>query len=302
MEGTDVSTESSVRAPDVLDDMHVDVRVGQRWNWRQFCSFVGSSGLVVVAYLDPGNLESDLQIGALSTPDAPNAAHKFLWVLLLATFCGWILQGMSVHTGIYSGTDLCSLTRIRYPRWVSVTMWLVVEIAILSADIQALIGTGMGINGLTGIPLGKSTAIGFVLTFAVFCTKVGIKPLEWIFFCLLLATGSIFISAAVVSRPDVGDVILGSVLPVLPRRNVFQAIGLMGSLLMPHTILVQSALVNSRHYLSECPFEQTRQRSVVASYVNAENAFGLTCSFLVNAAVLLVFSAAAAKTSQEHGG
>ena len=286
----------------MLDDMHVDVSVGSRWNWRQFCSFVGSSGLVVVAYLDPGNLESDLQIGALSTPGVPGTAFKFLWVLLLATFCGWILQGMSVHVGIYSGTDLCSLTRIRYPRWVSITMWLVAEVAILSADIQAMIGTGLGINSLTGIPLGKSTTIGFFLSFAVFCTKVGIKPLEWIFFCLLLATGSIFISAAVVSRPAMGDVILGAVLPVLPRQYTFQAIGLMGSLLMPHTILVQSALVNSRHYLSECPYEQNRQRSVVASYINAENAFGLTCAFLVNAAVLLVFSAAAAKTSQQHGG
>lgn len=299
MQATELASISSAGG-DVLDDMHVDVRVGPRWKWRQFASFVGSSGLVIVAYLDPGNLESDLQIGALSTSGDPTYSFRFLWILLCATACGWVLQSAAVHVGVFSGLDICSLTRLRYPRFVSVCLWVLSELAILSADIQALIGAGLGLHVLSGLSVGASTFLAFILSFAIFFTKFGLKPLEVTFFVLLLATASVFVWAALESNPTWSLVLKGCVVPVLPHEHLFQAVGLVGSLLMPHTVLVQSALVNSRHYEADCPYERERQHQVVSAYANAENAFGLFASFLVNASVVLAFAAAASKHSAEQ--
>lgn len=43
-----------------------------------------------IAYLDPGNIESDLQSGAI-------AKYKLLWVLLGATILGLLMQRLSAR-------------------------------------------------------------------------------------------------------------------------------------------------------------------------------------------------------------
>lgn len=43
-----------------------------------------------IAYLDPGNIESDLQSGVA-------AKYKLLWVLLWATVLGLVMQRLSMR-------------------------------------------------------------------------------------------------------------------------------------------------------------------------------------------------------------
>ncbi|KAK9270140.1 hypothetical protein L1049_025716 [Liquidambar formosana] len=47
----------------------------QKPGWRKFLSYLGSGFLVSMAYIDPGNLETDLQAGA-------NHGFELLWVVL----------------------------------------------------------------------------------------------------------------------------------------------------------------------------------------------------------------------------
>jgi hypothetical protein len=53
---------------------------GASWTFspRRFLKFVGPGLLMSIAYVDPGNLESDLQVGA-------KAGYRLLWVLLWST-------------------------------------------------------------------------------------------------------------------------------------------------------------------------------------------------------------------------
>lgn len=55
-----------------------------------------------IAYLDPGNIESDLQSGA-------QAAYKLLWVLLSAHIIGMLLQRMSARLGVVSGKHMAEV-------------------------------------------------------------------------------------------------------------------------------------------------------------------------------------------------
>lgn len=58
-----------------------------------------------IAYLDPGNIESDLQSGVI-------AEYKLLWVLLWATVLGMVLQRLSARLGVVSGKHLAEVFKL----------------------------------------------------------------------------------------------------------------------------------------------------------------------------------------------
>lgn len=47
-----------------------------------------------IAYLDPGNIESDLQSGTV-------AQYKLLWILLSATILGLVMQMLATKLGMF---------------------------------------------------------------------------------------------------------------------------------------------------------------------------------------------------------
>ena len=97
-----------------------------------------SSYLVSIAYLDPGNIESDLQSGAI-------AEYKLLWVLLWATVLGMMMQRLSARLGVVTGKHLAEICHDKYPFVPRIILWIMVEIAIIGSDMQEVIGTAIAI-------------------------------------------------------------------------------------------------------------------------------------------------------------
>lgn len=62
----------------------------QGFSFRKLWAFTGPGFLMSIAYLDPGNIESDLQSGSV-------AKYKLLWVLLTATILGLVVQRLSAR-------------------------------------------------------------------------------------------------------------------------------------------------------------------------------------------------------------
>ncbi|PNI33219.1 SLC11A2 isoform 21, partial [Pan troglodytes] len=85
-----------------------------------------------IAYLDPGNIESDLQSGAV-------AGFKLLWILLLATLVGLLLQRLAARLGVVTGLHLAEVCHRQYPKVPRVILWLMVELAIIGSDMQEVI-------------------------------------------------------------------------------------------------------------------------------------------------------------------
>src|SRR3546814_14861313 len=92
-----------------------------------------------IAYLDPGNLEADLQVGAYT-------GTSLIWVLFLATAMGLILQTLAARLGVDTGKHLAQVCRENYSRPTSITLWLMTEIAIIGADIQEVLGSAIGLR------------------------------------------------------------------------------------------------------------------------------------------------------------
>jgi hypothetical protein len=101
------------------------------FSFRKLWAFTGPGFLMSIAYLDPGNIESDLQAGAV-------AEYKLLWVLMWSTFMGLILQVLSARLGVVTGRHLAEVCHDQYPLVPRIFLWLCMELAIIGSDIQVV--------------------------------------------------------------------------------------------------------------------------------------------------------------------
>ena len=79
-----------------------------KFSFRKLWAFTGPGFLMCIAYLDPGNIESDLQQGTV-------AKYNLLWVLLWSTFLGFCLQSLSARLGCVTGMNLSEHCRDQLP-------------------------------------------------------------------------------------------------------------------------------------------------------------------------------------------
>lgn len=109
---------------------------------RKLWAFTGPGFLMSIAFLDPGNIESDLQAGAV-------AEFKLLWVLLWATVLGLLCQRLAARLGVVTGKDLGEICHLYYPKVPRILLWLTIELAIVGSDMQEVIGTAISFNLLS---------------------------------------------------------------------------------------------------------------------------------------------------------
>ncbi|XP_058432364.1 natural resistance-associated macrophage protein 2 isoform X3 [Marmota monax] len=147
------------------------------FSFRKLWAFTGPGFLMSIAYLDPGNIESDLQSGAV-------AGFKLLWVLLLATIVGLLLQRLAARLGVVTGLHLAEVCHRQYPKVPRIILWLMVELAIIGSDMQEVIGSAIAINLLSvgRVPLWGGVLITIADTFVfLFLDKYGLRKLEAFF-------------------------------------------------------------------------------------------------------------------------
>lgn len=112
------------------------------FSWRKLWLFTGPGFLMSIAFLDPGNLEGDLQAGAI-------AGYSLLWLLMWATAMGLLIQMLSARVGVATGRHLAELCRDEYPTWARYVLWSMAELALIGADIQEVIGSAIAIQILS---------------------------------------------------------------------------------------------------------------------------------------------------------
>ncbi|GFS50359.1 natural resistance-associated macrophage protein 2 [Trichonephila inaurata madagascariensis] len=100
-----------------------------RFNFKKLWAFTGPGFLMSIAYLDPGNIESDLQSGAI-------ASYHLLWVLMWATALGLLMQRLAARLGVVTGLHLAEVCQRRFPPVPRYLLWIMVEIAIVGSDMQ----------------------------------------------------------------------------------------------------------------------------------------------------------------------
>ncbi|KAM8868543.1 natural resistance-associated macrophage protein 2-like [Synchiropus picturatus] len=261
--------------------------VNQVFSFRKLWAFTGPGFLMSIAYLDPGNIESDLQSGA-------KAGFKLLWVLLGATIIGLLLQRMAARLGVVTGMHLAEVCNRQYPTVPRIILWLMVELAIIGSDMQEVIGCAIALNLLSVgcIPLWAGVLITITDTFVfLFLDKYGLRKLEAFFGFLITVMALSFGYEYVLVAPDQGQVLKGMFLPYCANCGpvqLEQAVGIVGAVIMPHNIYLHSALVKSR----EIDRKDKKEVKEANKYFFIESTIALFISFLINVFVVAVFAQA----------
>eukprot|EP00057_Strongylocentrotus_purpuratus_P030494 XP_781841.3 PREDICTED: natural resistance-associated macrophage protein 2 isoform X2 [Strongylocentrotus purpuratus] len=255
------------------------------FSFRKLWAFTGPGFLMSIAYLDPGNIESDLQSGFI-------ANFNLLWVLMFATLLGLLLQRLAARLGVVTGLHLAEVCYREYPKYPRIFLWIMVEIAIIGSDMQEVIGTAIAFYLLSNgkIPLYAGVLITITDTFVfLFLDKYGLRKLEAFFASLIIVMAFTFGYEYVAAAPDQGQVMKGLFVPSCGdcgEQVILQAVGVIGAIIMPHNIYLHSALVKSRDV------ERSKKEAVKEAnkYYFIEASIALLISFIINLFVVSVFA------------
>ncbi|XP_077231261.1 metal transporter Nramp7.2-like isoform X2 [Tasmannia lanceolata] len=254
------------------------VEIDETSRWRKMLSYVGPGILVSVAYIDPGNLQTDLQSGA---------DHKFelLWIVLVGLIFALIIQSRSANLGVATGKHLSEHCKDEYPKHINYSLWFVAEVVVIAADIPQVIGTAFALNLLFNIPIWGGVLLAGLNTLLLLALqRYGIRKLELAISALLLVLGGCFIGEMAHANPDPAKIVKGMFVPRLSGYQAAQdAIALMGALIMPHNLFLHSALVMSRKISHTVHGINTACR-----YFLIESGLALFFAFIINVAVMSV--------------
>uniref|UniRef100_A0A8C3AHA7 Solute carrier family 11 member 2 n=1 Tax=Cyclopterus lumpus TaxID=8103 RepID=A0A8C3AHA7_CYCLU len=278
-----------------LSSTYFEQRLPRVFSFRKLWAFTGPGFLMSIAYLDPGNIESDLQSGA-------KAGFKLLWVLLAATIIGLLLQRLAARLGVVTGMHLAEVCNRQYRTVPRIILWLMVELAIIGSDMQEVIGCAIAFNLLSSgrIPLWAGVLITIIDTFVfLFLDKYGLRKLEAFFGVLISVMAITFGYEYVTVSPDQGELLKGMFMPYCEGCGpvqLSQAVGIVGAVIMPHNIYLHSALVKSR----EVDRSNRKEVREANKYFFIEATIALFISFLINVFVVAVFAEAFyGRTNQE---
>src|SRR4051812_19692536 len=100
----------------------------QRSGLRRFIAVAGPAFVAAVAYIDPGNVATNVAAGS-------SEGYRLLWVILWSNLIAILFQSMAAKLGIATNRGLSQCCRDQFSRPVSIGLWLVSEVAAMATDL-----------------------------------------------------------------------------------------------------------------------------------------------------------------------
>jgi manganese transport protein len=202
---------------------------------------LGPAFVAAVAYVDPGNVATNLSAGA-------RYGYLLVWVLVLATSMAGLVQYLSAKLGVVTGQSLPEVVRDRTSRPGRLAYWLQAEVVAVATDVAEVVGGAIALNLLFGVPLPLGGVITGVVSLTVLSiqNRRGQRSFEFVITAALLVIGVGFVSGLFVAPPDAGEIVGGLVPRFAGTDTVLLAAGMFGATVMPHVVYLHSALARDR--------------------------------------------------------
>ena len=213
----------------------------ERRGIRKVWPFLGPAFIAAVAYVDPGNFATNISGGA-------QFGYLLLWVVLSANLMAMLVQSMSAKLGIATGKNLPEICRDRFPKPVSIGLWIQAEVIAMATDLAEFIGAALALNLLFGIPLFPAGLLTGVGVFGILTLqRRGFRPLEAVISSMVGVILIAFALQVLYAKPEGERVLAGLFTPQFAgTESVLLATGVLGATVMPHVIYLHSALTQRR--------------------------------------------------------
>ncbi|KAJ3708381.1 hypothetical protein LUZ61_012086 [Rhynchospora tenuis] len=266
----------------LIDSIDVDqIVISEKSSWKNLFAYMGPGFLVSIAYIDPGNFETDLQSGA-------QYKYELLWIILIASCAALVIQSLAAKLGVVTGKHLAEHCRAEYEKVPNFILWMLAELAVIACDIPEVIGTAFALNMLFKIPVWIGVLItGLSTLMLLLLQQYGVRKLEFFISGLVFLMAACFLVELGYAKPNSSEVLRGLFVPSLKGNGATAlAISLLGAMVMPHNLFLHSALVLSR----KVP-QSVRGIKEAITFYTLESAFALTIAFLINVSIISVSGA-----------
>lgn len=242
-------------------------------------TFVGPALATGVAYIDPGNVATNLTGGA-------RFGYALIWVIVYANLGAWLVQVLAAKLAIASGKSMAALVgEAIKKRWLRILYWLQAEAMILATELAEIVGGAIALHLLFGLnPVFGAIVIGAVAFLILSLAKnerVGIFIAVVVGLMAVTIVG--FVSSLFTSEIDAAALALGLVPQISQRDELFLALGILGATIMPHAIYVHSALAAERFGKAK---EDEKRRILKWTKLDVSIAMGI--AGIANIGILLV--------------
>jgi len=241
---------------------------------------LGPALVAGVAYLDPGNVASNMTAGA-------RYSYLLVWVVVAGNVMAWLIQYLSAKLGVVTGQSLPEVlgSRIR-SNTARRAYWLQAELVAMATDVAEIIGGAVALNLLFGLPLLAGGIITGTVSMVMLALhdRRGSRPFEAVVTTMVAVIAVGFCAGIVIGPPAPADLASG----LLPRfedsGSVLLAASILGATVMPHAIYAHSALTRDR--FGAVPEGPMRRQILRATKVDVTVALAIAGT--VNAAILLL--------------
>ncbi|MFE9612632.1 Nramp family divalent metal transporter [Streptomyces sp. NPDC006012] len=262
----------------VLGDLS-EIRVRGRWRFR--LALLGPAFVVAVAYVDPGNVATNVEAGA-------RTGYLLVWVVVLANAMALLVQYLSAKLGLATGRNLPEQCRELAPRWLSRLLWAQAELVAMATDLAEFAGAALGLSLLFGMPIPLAALVTALVSFAVLaCQRRGCRTFELAVSALLLLVLCGFAyDLLTVGRHSATGVAAGLVPDLRGADTGLLAAAIVGATVMPHAVYLHSALTQ-RRVRADGP----NDRRFLLRYLRIDCAVGFTLAGAVNLGMLCLSAA-----------
>jgi manganese transport protein len=256
---------------------------------------LGPALVAAIAYVDPGNVATNLTAGA-------TFGYLLVWVVVAASLVAILVQFQSAKLGMATGKSLPMLCRERLPRRTSVMLWLQAEVVVLATDLAEFVGAAIGLQLLFGLPVALSALVTAAASMLLLELRRRGRNRR---FELVSAAALLLIGAGVgydlltVGHQSGAGLAAGLVPRFDGTESLVLAMGIVGATVMPHAVYLHSALVQG-HGIG--PAAARAQPALVRRALRLDCLIGLGFATIVNVSMIALGAGLGAATFGTWGG
>ena len=205
---------------------------------------LGPGVLVAAAFIGPGTVTACTLAGG-------EFGFNLLWAMLLSIIATFILQEMSARLGIVTQKGLADVIKQELHNPIirnSVIALIFSAIIIGNASYEAgnIGGATLGMEALFGT--NYSSLYPFVLGGLAFVLLYlgSYKALEKVFIVLVLIMSLSFVMTAILTKPNMWELLKGLLVPSVPKNGILTIIALVGTTVVPYNLFLHAALVSEK--------------------------------------------------------
>lgn len=205
---------------------------------------LGPGTLVAAAFIGPGTVTVCSAAGI-------NFGFSLLWAMLLAIVATIVLQEMAARLGIITQLGLSDVIKKNIQsKNLRTTVLIITLLAIVVGNAAYeggnIGGASLGLEAMLGQPAwGYYPLIAGVIVF--FLLYLGsYKVLERSLIALVILMSLSFLMAAIITKPNLGELFKGIFTPTLPTGSLLTVIGLIGTTVVPYNLFLHASLVKER--------------------------------------------------------